>query len=158
MYAKTSEKCKTIDKETANYLKNSGKLEELKKELFEKHQFFLDSEGTDPCNIWIVCDKSKMDNANKELTDFLDENTISSSTFKPTDPIKFRFLNEHCRKKVAKEERTDRCKVEGVSVNVSAHSFEVKGTQKGRKDMICFLENLSGKVDCKVCTDLTNSS
>ena len=45
MYVKTSEKCKTIDKETANYLKNSGKLEKLKKELFEKHQVFLDSEG-----------------------------------------------------------------------------------------------------------------
>ena len=91
-----------------------------------------------------------MENANKELTDFLDENTISSSTFKPADPIKFRFLKEHCRENVVKELRTDRCKVGGVSVNVSAHSFDVKGTQKGRKDMICFLENLSEKVDCKV--------
>ena len=147
---KISEKSVTIDKETASYLENSGKLQELKKAQFEKHQVFLDPHGTDLCNLWIVCDKSKLDNAEKELTSFIDEKKIASSTFKHTDPMKVRFLNGHCREKIVKER--NRCKAESVNVfwHTADDSFEVKGTQQGREDMTFFLQNLAGKVESKV--------
>lgn len=137
-----------IDKETASYLTNSGKLQELKKEQFEKYQVYLDPQGSDPCNVWIVCDKAKMDNAEKELTRFIEEKKIASSTFKPMDPMKFRFLNAYCRSKIKKEE--SRCKAEGVVVQIATDSFEIKGTQQGRRIMTLFLKNLDGKVESKV--------
>ena len=90
-----------------------------------------------------------MNNAEKELTSLTDAKKITSSTFRPLDPMKVRFLKEHCWDKI-KEKECSR-KAEGVVVVANGNnSLEVKGTQKGRKEMITFLQNLAEKVNFKV--------
>ena len=128
----------------------SNKLQEFKKEQFDKHQVFIDPEITDPRNIWIVCEKSKISNAEKELTSLTDEKTIGSSTFKPMDAMKVRFLREQRWSAIKEKER--HYKGEGVTVNKddNASSFEIKGTKAGRTSMIMYLEGLAGNVNCKV--------
>ena len=149
MLAKTSEKCITVDEETASFLAKANKLQEFKEDQFDNHQVLIDTELTNPCNIWIVCEKSKMNNAEEELTSLTDAKKIASSTFRPIDPMKVRFLKEHCWGKIKEKERS--CRAEGVLVTAGDNnSLEVKGTQEGRKEMITFLQNLAEKVNFKV--------
>ena len=149
IHTKTSEKCIRVDEETASFLTKSNKLQEFKKEQVDQHQVLIDQELTDPCNIWIVCEKSEMDNAEKELTNLTDEKKIGSSKFRPMDPMKVRFLRDHCWGKIKEKEKS--CKAEGIAVQeIDSDSLEVKGTQAGRKDMIFFLEKLAGNVNFKV--------
>ena len=101
--------------------------------------------------MWIVCEKSKISKAELELTCLIHENTIGSSTFKPMDGMKVRFLREHRWNTIKEKERS--YKAEGVTVcrDDDANTLEVKGTKNGRVDMIMFLEGLASKVDTKVC-------
>ena len=148
---KTSEKCIKVDKETASFLAKSNKLQEFKREEIEKNQVLIDQELADPCNIWIVCEESKMKNAENELACLTDEKKITSCTFKPMDPMKVRFLKDHCWDRIRGKEIQKSCKAEGVAVlEIDSGSFEVKGTQAGRKEMIFFLEKLAGNVNFKV--------
>ncbi len=90
-----------------------------------------------------------MNNAEKELTNLTDAKKITSSTFRPMDPMKVRFLKEHCWSKIKEKENS--CKAEGVLVAAGDNnSLEVKGTQEGRKEMVTFLQNLAEKVNFKV--------
>ena len=148
--AKTSEKCKTVDAETASFLTKSNKLQEVQKEQFDKHQVLIDHELTDPCNIWIVCEESKMKKAENELDSLTDEKKIVSGIFKPTDRMKVRFIKEHHYDKIKEKEKS--WKDEGVAVlDVDSDSLEIKGTRAGRKEMINFLQKLADNVDFKVC-------
>ena len=118
--------------------------------MFDKEQVLIDQELTDNCNIWIVCEESKMTNAEQELTSLTDEKKITNSTFKPMDSLKVRFLKEHCWGKIKDKERS--LKAEGVVVLQSySDSLEVKGTKAGRLDMITYLDKLVGNIYCKVC-------
>ena len=139
-----------MDKETASFLSTSVKLKEFKKEQLEKHQVLINQELTDPCNIWIVCEKSKMSNAEQELASLTDERSIGSSIFKPIDTMKVRFLRVHRWDKIKEKERNYKDEGVVVSKEDAANSLEVKGTKKGRVDMIMFLERLAENVDCKV--------
>ena len=91
-----------------------------------------------------------MSSAEKELASLIDEKTIGSSTFKPKDAIKVRFLREHRWGAIKEKEKI--YKGEGVTVNKDndANSFEIKGTKAGRTNMIMYLEGLAEKVNCKV--------
>ena len=147
---KTSEKCITVHEETASFLSKSSKLQEFKKEQYEKHQVLIDLDLAEPCNIWIVCEKSKIDNAEHELESLTDEKRIECSKFTPMDQIKLRFLREQCWGKIKEKERS--YKAEGVVVqDIDTNSFEIKGTKAGRTDMIMFLERQAGNVHFKVC-------
>ena len=139
-----------MDKETASFLSKSEKLQEFKKEQLEKHQVLIDQELTDHCNIWIVCEKSKMNNAEQELASLTDERSIGSSTFKPMDTMKVRFLRVHRWDKIKEKERNYKDEGVVVSKDDDTNTFEVKGTKKGRVDMIMFLERLAENVYCKV--------
>jgi activator of 2-hydroxyglutaryl-CoA dehydratase len=111
----------------------------------------IDQELADPCNIWIVCEESKMKNGENELASLTDEKKITSCTFKPMDPIKDRFLKEHCWGRIKEKENQKSCKAEGVAVlEIDSGSLEVKGTHAGRKEMIIFLQRLAGNVSFKV--------
>ncbi|XP_028411310.1 uncharacterized protein LOC114533885 isoform X2 [Dendronephthya gigantea] len=148
VHLKTTEKCVKVDEETAKVLAKSGKLQELKNEKFEKQEVLIDQELNNPCNIWIVCENSKMTNAEQELTSLTDEKKISSQTFKPMDRMKVRFLDEHCLSEIKQEERS--LEKEGVVVKkTDSDSLEVTGTPAGRKQMILFLEKQAGNIDCK---------
>ncbi|CAB4021318.1 poly [ADP-ribose] polymerase 14-like, partial [Paramuricea clavata] len=148
IHTKTSEKSIRVDEETACFLAKSNKLQEFKREQFDQHLVLIDQELTDPCNIWIVCEKSKMDNAEQELANLTNEKKIGSSIFRPMDPMTVRFLRDHCWGKIKEKERS--CKAEGITVlEIDSCSLEVKGTQAGRKDMIVFLEKLAGNVNFK---------
>ena len=90
-----------------------------------------------------------MNNAEKELTNLTDEKKIGSRKFRPMDPMKVRFLGEHCWGEIKEKEKS--CKAEGIAVQqIDSDSLEVKGSQAGRKDMIFFLEKLVGNVHFKV--------
>ena len=93
---KTSQKSITVDEETATFLSKSNKIQEFKKEQFDKGQVLINPELANPHNIWIVCEKSKIDKAEQELTNLIVENKISSCTFRAVDPTKVRFLREQC--------------------------------------------------------------
>ena len=67
--------------------------------------------------------------------------------------MKVRFLKEHRWDKIKEKERI--YKDEGVVVRND--NLEVKGTKKGRVDMIMFLEGLAANVDCKVCSFFRSS-
>ena len=109
----------------------------------------IDLEHADTANIWIVCEKFKIDNAEQELTSFIDKNKITSNNFSTIDPMKVRFLREHCWDKI--KEKEESCKAEGVVVReINAESFEVKGTKAGRSEMETFLAIQAGKIDYKV--------
>ena len=140
-----------MDENIASFLLKSEKLQNIKKEQFEKHQVLICPELTDSRSIWIVCEKSKISNVEQELASFIDERSIGSSILKPIDTMKVRFLKEHCWDKIKEKERS--YKDEGVVVckDDGANTLEVKGTKKGRTDMTMFLEGLAFNVDCKVC-------
>jgi hypothetical protein len=149
VHAKTSEKRVRVDEETASFLEKSDKLQEFKMEQFDQHQVLIDPELVDPCNIWIVCEESKMNNAEQELTRLTDKMMIASCTFGPMDPMKVRFLKEHCWSRI--KEKEESCEAEGVAVlEIDSGSLEVKGTQAGRKEMITFLSDLAEQIDCQV--------
>jgi activator of 2-hydroxyglutaryl-CoA dehydratase len=149
VHAKTSEKRVRVDEETASFLEKSDKLQEFKMEQFDQHQVLIDPELVDPCNIWIVCEESKMNNAEQELTRLTDEMKIASCTFIPMDTMKVRFLKEHCWSRIKEKEKS--CEAEGVAVlEIDSGSLEVKGTQAGRKEMITFLSDLAEQINCKV--------
>ena len=145
------EKCFKVDKETGRFLSTSTKLRQFKKEKFDKDQVYIEQELADPCSIWIVCEKSKMSNAEKQLKSLTDKNRITSRTFGLTDLMKLRFLREYCWGKI--QEKETRFKVEGVVVlDINAGSFVVKGTEAGINDMVIFLNELAGNIVCKACT------
>ena len=108
----------------------------------------IDSKFTDPRDIWIVCEKSKIDNAEQELTSLIDENKITSSKFNPIDPMKVCFLRQHYWEEIKEKEK--RFMAEGVVVQEVNADLEIKGTKAGKYDMIIFLTILAAKVDCKV--------
>ena len=110
----------------------------------------IDPELADPRNIWIVCEKSKISNAEQELIGLTHEKMIGSSAFRPMDAMKGRFLREHRWGTIKEKEKS--YKGEGVTVSKDdvAHSFEIKGTKAGRANMIMYLEGLAGNVNCKV--------
>jgi hypothetical protein len=67
------------------------------------------------------------------------------------DPMKVRFLREHCWDRIRGKENQKSCKAEGVAVlEIDSGSLEVKGTKAGRKEMIIFLEKLAANVYSKV--------
>ena len=148
---KTSQKCITVDEVTATFLSKSKKLQNFKKEQFDKHQVLIDSELVDPCNIWIVCEKSKISDAERELTSLTDKIAIGSSTFKPMDLTKVRFLRKHRWGVIKEKEKSHKAEGVTVSKDIDANSFEVKGTIDGRVNMIMFLEELARNVVFKVC-------
>ena len=129
----------------------SNKLREFKKEQFDQHQVFIEPELADPRNIWIVCVKSKISNAEKELTSLTDEKAIRFSTFKPMDAMKVRFLREQRWSAIKEKEKSYKHEGVIVSRDDDANSFEIKGTKAGRANMIMYLEKLAGNVNCKVC-------
>ena len=93
--------------------------------------------------------QSNICNADQELTSLSNEKMIGSSTFRPIDAMKGRFLREHCWGKIKEKEKS--YKSEGVVIlNINANSFEIKGTKASRADMIMYLEGLVGNVNCKV--------
>ncbi len=145
--SKTSEKSRKVDEETATFLAKSDKLQEFTKEQFDKNQVLINQELA---NLWIVCEESKMNNAEQELTDLTDEIKIESSTIRPTDAIKVRFLKEHCLDKIKEKEHS--LKAEGVVVVSDNETLDVKGTETGRKEMTTFLEKLAKDVISKVQT------
>ena len=145
VFAKTSEKCKTVDEETANFVSKLNKLQEFKREQFDRNQVLIDQELTNPCNIWIVCEVAKMNKAENELARLTDDKKIESCIFKRVDPMKVRFLKEHCWSKIKEEEKS--CKAEGVAVlEIDSDSLEIKGTQAGRREMITFLQKLAENI------------
>lgn len=154
---KTSEKCIPVNEKTGSFLAKSDKLQKLQKEQFEKHQVLIYQEITEPRNIWIVSEESKINNAEQELIRLTDENNITSASFNHKDAIKFRFLCEHCWDTIKEKER--RCEAEGVTVlDFDANLFTVEGTQVGRAHMIKFLQGLVEKVDFKVYIRFCSSS
>ena len=145
---KTSQKCITVDEETATFLSKSNKLQKFKKEQFDKHQVLIDPElDVDPCNIWIVCEKSKISDTGRELTSL----TVGSSTFRPLDAMKVRFLKKYRWGVIKEKEKSYKAEGVTVSKDIYINSFEVKGTLHGRVNMIMFLEELAGNVVFKVC-------
>ena len=93
--------------------------------------------------------QSNICNADQELTSLSNEKMIGSSTFRPIDAMKGRFLREHCWGKIKEKEKS--YKAEGVVIlDINASSFEIKGTKASRADMIMYLEGLAGNVNCKV--------
>ena len=148
---KTSEKCITVDEETAKFLTTSNKVQEFKKEQFDKHQVLINPELADPRNIWIVCETSKISNAEKDLRSLTDEKAIGTSTFKPMDAMKIRFLREHRWGMIKEKEKSYKAEGVTVSKNDDDHFFEIKGTKAGRANMIMYLEGLAGIVNFKVC-------
>ena len=146
---KTSQKCITVDEETATFLSKSNKLQGFKKEQFDKRQVLINPELPNPLNIWIVCEKPKIDHAEQELTSLTIGNKISSCTFRAVDPTKVRFLREHCWDKIKGKEKS--CNAEGVVVlDIDAYALEIKGTNAGRNEMMNFLQELTKSVDFKV--------
>ena len=139
--AETSEKCITVDKESATFLSQSSKLQEFKKKQFEKHHVLIHPELTDPRNIWIVCEKSKMYNAEQELANLIDKNKISSYT--PG------FPREHCWGKIWEKEKSDKPE-DFVVWNIDTNSFERKGTKTRRKEMNIVPKELTGTGDFRV--------
>ena len=150
---KTSEKFISLDEKTVMFLKESNKLQEFKKEQFDKHQVMIDPELTDLRNIWIVCEKSKIPNAEQELKSLTDEKKIDSCDFTSQEPMEFCFLMEHCWDDIKEKEKG--CKAEGVIVfdmDTKHDSLKVKGTKAGRNEMINFLKGLTKNIDSTVCS------
>ena len=145
--SKTSQKCITVDEETATLLSKSNRLQKLKKEQFDKHHVLIDPELADLRNIWIVCEKSKINDAERELTSL----TIGSSTFRPLDAVKVCFLKKYRWGVIKKKEKNYKAEGVTVSKDIDVNSFEVKGTKDGRSNMIMFLEELARNVNFKVC-------
>lgn len=149
MLGKTSEKSIEVDDETAKFLAKSEKLQKFKKAQFDKHQVLIEEELTSPCKFWIVCEQSKISSVENDLMDLIKEKKIEISKFTTTDPMKIRFLKEHCWDKIKEKETS--CEVEGVVVSkIESYSLEIKGTNAGRKEVITFLETLAEKVELKV--------
>ena len=145
--SKTSQKCITVDEETATFLSKSNKLQKLKKKQFDKHHVLIDPELADLRNIWIVCEKYKINDAERELTSL----TIGSSTFRPLDAMKVRFLKKYRWGVIKKKEKSYKAEGVTVSKDIDVNSFEIKGTKDGRSNMIMFLEELARNVSFKVC-------
>ena len=140
-----------VDNETANFLAKSDKLEKFKKEQFDKNQALVTQALANPCNLYIVCEESKMNNAELDLRNLTDDMKIRKSSFRPSDLMTSRFLKEHCWNKITEKEKS--LKAEGVAVICNHdNSFEVKGTRKGTEEMTTFLDNLAKKVNAKVQT------
>ena len=110
----------------------------------------IDPELTDPRNICIVCEKSKINNAEHELANLIDKNKISSCTFEPMDSTELRFLREHCWGKIKQKEKS--YKAEGVVVIMDndVNSLKVKGTKRGRSEMMIFLKEMTENIHFKV--------
>ena len=108
----------------------------------------IDLDLADPRNILIVCENSKIDNTEQELTSLIDENKITNCKFNPIDPMKICFLRQHFWDEIKEKEKS--CMAEGVVIQEVNADLEIKGTKAGRYDMIIFLTKLTAKVDCKV--------
>ena len=134
---------------TASYLTKSGKIQKFTDEQFDKHQVLVEPEPHNPCNIWIVCEKSKMDNAIKELTTLINENKIESTICKVT-PMKACFLKRY-DSRIIKTMEND-LNTQDVSVfECGNDSFEVTGTIVGRNEMLNYLKERAARIVYKVC-------
>ena len=148
---KTSEKHIQVDEETASYLESLDKMQKFEEEQFDKHQVLVETEYNNPCNIWIVCERSKINNATQKLTSFIDENKIASSIFETMDPMKVRFLKDNCWELIKMKANAFRS--EGVKVFDRASNWlEVIGTLAGRKELLFYLGKCAARVVDKVCT------
>ena len=151
VYAKTSEKCITneIDEKTRIFMEKSyNRLQEFKREQFEKHQVLIDIVNN-PCTIWITGEISKMVNAERDAVSLIDKMRIHSCAL-TIDPLKLRFLTNHLWSSTT--EKIISCEAEGVSVDdIGSGYLEITGTEEGRKEMITFLGKLIGNVKNKVC-------
>ena len=148
--AKTSEKHIQVDEETASYLESLGKIRKFEEQQFDKHQILIETEHNNPCNIWIVCERSKINNATQELTSFIDKNKIASSIFETVDPMKVRFLKDHCRELIEMKANAFQSEVVTVFDQVS-NWLEVIGTLADRKQMLFYLGKCAARVVDKVC-------
>ena len=154
VFAKTSEKLKKVDVDTADFLAKSEKLKRFKKEQFDNNQVFVNQELANPRKIYIVCEESKMNNAEQDLKILTEEMKIRNRTYEPPDLMKLRFLKGHCWNRITEKEKS--LKAEAVAV-ICYHdnSLQVKGTRKGREEMITFLDDLVKTVTSKVQTFLS---
>ena len=99
--------------------------------------------------MWIVSEESKINKAEQELRSLTDENKINDVSYRFNDPMKFRFLCDHCWDAIKEKERS--CRAEGVTVlDFDDNAFTVEGTDLGRDHMIEFLNELTRKVGFEV--------
>ena len=137
-----------MDIKTASYLTKSGKIQKFTDEQFEKHQVLVEPEHNNHCNIWIVCEKSKMNNAIQELTTLINENKIESTTYKVT-PMNASFLKRYDWRIIKTMENY--LDTQDVSViECGNDSFEVTGTMVSRNEMLHYLEKRAARVVEKV--------
>ena len=119
---------------------------DFKQNLFykqKKDDDIKDSTNTDECEGKDISKRISSDSSGCS-------ETMGSSSFRSIGPMKLRFLREHCWTEIKKKENI--CKEECVTVsNVDKNSFEIKGTNAGRDEMIMFLTGLAANVDCEVC-------
>ena len=128
--------------------KSHQRLQEFKREQFEKHQVLIDIVNN-PCTIWMTGEMPKMNRAVREVASLIDKMRIQSCGVR-IDPLKMCFLRAHMWSTIT--EKAISCNAEGVDVNdIGSGYLEITGTQAGRNDMITFLEELSENVEHKVC-------
>ncbi|XP_046838993.1 protein mono-ADP-ribosyltransferase PARP15-like [Xenia sp. Carnegie-2017] len=90
-----------------------------------------------------------MKDAEQDLRNLIAENEIDNGVFKPVISAKVRFLQEHRWDKIMN--KMQELKNEGVYVEktADANSLRVKGTSKGKKKMIEFLDKKAGGINSK---------
>ena len=91
-----------------------------------------------------------MKDAEQDLRNLIAENEIDNGVFKPVISAKVRFLQEHRWDKIMN--KMQELKNEGVYVEktADANSLRVKGTPKGKKKMIEFLDKKAREINSKV--------
>ncbi|XP_046856560.1 uncharacterized protein LOC124449656 [Xenia sp. Carnegie-2017] len=146
---KTSEKLVKIDEETGKFLAESDHLSTFIKEQLNKNKVFICTELVNPDSIWIICEESKMNDAEQDLRNLIAGKKIGNVAFKPEISAKVRFLQEHCWDKIMNKKQ--KLKNEGVDVEktADAKSLRVKGTPKGKKKMIEFLDKKAERINSK---------
>ena len=119
-------------------------------EQLNKNKVLISTELANPDNIWIICEESKMKDAEQDLRKLIAENKIDNRVFKPEISAKVRFLQEHRWDKIMN--KMQELKNEGVDVEktADANSLRVKGTPKGKKKMIEYLDKKAGGINSKV--------
>ncbi|XP_046856440.1 uncharacterized protein LOC124449537 isoform X2 [Xenia sp. Carnegie-2017] len=147
--SKTSEKLVKIDEETGKFLAKSDHLLTFTKDQLNKNKVLICTELANPDNIWIICEESKMKDAEQDLRNLIAEKKIEDGVFKPVISAKVRFLQEHRWDKIMS--KMQELKNEGVDVEKTAdeNSLRVKGTPKGKKKMIEYLDKKAGGINSK---------
>ncbi|XP_046838991.1 protein mono-ADP-ribosyltransferase PARP14-like [Xenia sp. Carnegie-2017] len=90
-----------------------------------------------------------MKDAEQDLRNLIAENEIDNGVFKPVISAKVRFLQEHRWDRIMN--KMQELKNEGVDVEKTAdtNSLRVKGTPKGKKKMIEYLDKKAGGINSK---------